>query len=93
MDAWDCGFGKTASVWNVPGKYGPHGELYFFLIEVEPLVLTKAMEFRPLAAAEILKACALIGLHLLAEEDASVSRGSLSPDFGDMWRYGCPKKS
>ena len=24
---------RTASVeWNVPGKYGPHGELFFFLV-------------------------------------------------------------
>ena len=27
----------------------------------------------------------------MAEETASVSSGSLSPDFGDTWRYGCPK--
>ena len=25
---------RTASIkWNVPGKYGPHGELLFFLIQ------------------------------------------------------------
>ena len=28
---------RTASVeWNVPGKYGPHGELFFFLSQKEP---------------------------------------------------------
>ena len=28
---------RTASMeWNVPGKYGPHGELFFFLIQKEP---------------------------------------------------------
>ena len=28
---------RTASVeWNVSGKYGPHGELFFFLIQKEP---------------------------------------------------------
>ena len=28
---------RTASVgWNVPGKYGPHGGLFFFLIQKEP---------------------------------------------------------
>ena len=28
---------RTASMeWNVPGKYGPHGELFFFLIKKEP---------------------------------------------------------
>ena len=31
--------------------------------------------------AKTLKACALIGLHLMAEEHASVSCGSLSPDW------------
>ena len=30
---------RTASThWNVPGKYGPHGELFFFLIQKEPMV-------------------------------------------------------
>ena len=28
---------RTASMeWNVPGKYGPHGELFFFLMQKEP---------------------------------------------------------
>ena len=30
-DQWDSVCSRTASVeWNVPGKYGPHGELFFF---------------------------------------------------------------
>ena len=38
------GFGplclRTPSVeWNVPGKYGPHGELFFFLIQTEPATM------------------------------------------------------
>ena len=37
----------TASVWNVPVKYGPHGELFFFLIKKEPFALTKAVDIRP----------------------------------------------
>ena len=41
-------------------------------------------------SAETLKACALIGLHLLEPEDEA-SSGSQSPDLGDMWRYGCPR--
>ena len=28
----------------------------------------------------------------MAAESASGSSGSQSPDLGDMWRYGCPKK-
>ena len=27
----------------------------------------------------------------LADENASISCGSMSPDLGEMWRYGCPK--
>ena len=28
---------RTASMeWNVPGKYGPQGELFYFLIQKEP---------------------------------------------------------
>ena len=25
--------------WNVPGKYGPHGELFFFLFQKEPAIV------------------------------------------------------
>ena len=62
LDPWDVvGLRTTASVWHVPEKYGPHGELFF-------LIKTKAVEFRPCVTAETLKACALIGLHMVAEE-------------------------
>ena len=34
LDAWDSVRLRTASTqWNVPGRYGPHGELFFFLVE------------------------------------------------------------
>ena len=45
----------------------------------------------PFASAKKPKACALIGLHLLAAEGEAGSSGSQSPDLGDMWRHGCPK--
>ena len=45
----------------------------------------------PFVSAETLKACALIGLHLLAAEGEYGLSGSQSRDLGDMWRYGCPK--
>ena len=90
-DPWDVvGLRTTSSVWNVPGKYGPHGELFFFLIK-EPFALTQAVQFKPFVPAETLEACALIGLHLLAAGEAR-SSGSQCLDFGDMWRYGCPEK-
>ena len=37
LDPWDVvEMRMTASSWNVPSKYGPHGELFFFLIKKEP---------------------------------------------------------
>ena len=40
LDPWDSVCLRTASVeWNVPGKYGPHGELFFFLIQKEPATM------------------------------------------------------
>ena len=37
LDPWDSVRLRTASmVWIWPGKYGPHGELLFFLIQQEP---------------------------------------------------------
>ena len=55
------------------------------------MALTKAVPFKPRVSAETLKACTLIGLHLLAAEDEAGSSGSQFPDLGGMWRYGCPK--
>ena len=54
--------------WNVPGKYGPHGEIFFFLIQKEPatvLVSGTLSPFinadirAPLFSADVLKKCAL----------------------------------
>ena len=37
LDAWDSVRRRTASTqWNIPKKYGPHGELLFFLIQEKP---------------------------------------------------------
>ena len=37
---------RTASMeWNVPGKYGPHGELVFFLIQKEPATVPDGETF------------------------------------------------
>ena len=70
-------------------KYGPYSDLFFFLIK-EPFALTQAVQFKPFVPAETLKACALIGLHLMAAGEVG-SSGSQSPDVGDMGRHGCPK--
>ena len=44
-----------------------------------------------LVSAETLKACALIGLHLLAADYEVRSSGGQSRDLGDVWNNGCPK--
>ena len=69
---------RTASMeWNVPGKCGPHGELFFFLIQEEPATVPVSETFSPfvnadirtsLFSADVLKKSALLGTHLLAEE-------------------------
>ena len=72
LDPWDSACLRTASTfWNVPGKYGPHGELFFFLIKKEPVVASDDVSSNPFVSAETLKACALMGLSLLAAEGAS----------------------
>ena len=65
LDPWDVASLRTSSsCWNVPGKYGPHSELFFFLIRKESVALTQAVPFEPFVSSETLNACALIGLHL-----------------------------
>ena len=75
----------------MPGKYGPHGELFFFLIQQEPAMVSGGKNFNPffnadirtsLFSAGVLKKCALIALHLIAEEGRD-AEGCQTPDFGD----------
>ena len=74
LDAWDVVFLRTAaSVWNVAKKYGPYGELFFFLIKNEPVFDREAVDFGSCVPAEALKACALIGLHMIGDEVTSLS--------------------
>ena len=84
LDPWDVLRLRTSSsYWNVPGKYGPHSELFFFLVKKELVAFTKAVPFKPVVPAETLKACALIGSTLLAAEGEAGSSGSQYPDLGD----------
>ena len=48
------------------------------------------MEFRPRVTAETLKAGALIGLHMIAEE-ATSSRGGSSPELGGFTGLSGPR--
>ena len=61
-----------------------------FLSKKEPMVLSELVEFESCFSAETVKACALIGLHMMAEENALRSDRDSSPDLRDMWKYGCP---
>ena len=84
---------RTASTcWNVPVKYGPHGDLFFFLTQKEPVVASNEVLPNPFVSAETFEACALVGPHSLAAEGEEGSSGSQSPDLGDAWRYRCPKQ-
>ena len=77
---------RTVSTqWNVPGKYGPCGELFFFLLKKEPRVFSELVRFGPSISAEKVKACALIGLHIMAEENSwrSDSGSSVSSSSWD----------
>ena len=48
LDAWDSVRPRTTSTqWNVPGRYGLHGELFFFLLEKEPMVLREPSRLGP----------------------------------------------
>ena len=76
MDGWadldptDSVCLRTASTeWNVPGTYGPHGELFFFPIQREPAMVSGSETFSSifnadistsLFSADVLKKCALI---------------------------------
>ena len=61
LDSWDSVRLRTASTyWNIPGKYGPHGELFFFLVKKEPVASNDVLS-NFFVSAETLKACAHIG--------------------------------
>ena len=86
-------------VWNVLGKYGPHGELFFFLVQKELATVPVGGTFSPFYNADIrislfcydlLKKCALFALHVIAEEGIDGDEYYV-PGLGDEWKMGCPK--
>ena len=75
----------------MPGKHGPHGELFFFLIQKEPAAMPGSETSSPFFtadirtssfSAEVLKKCALIGMHLRAEEERGGKGVGQTPDLG-----------
>ena len=70
LDARDSVRPRTTSTqWNVRGRYGPYGELFFFLLK-KATVLRELVRFGPSIPVEAVKACALVGLHMMAKEDS-----------------------
>ena len=62
----------------------------FFLWKKEPMVLSELVEFGPCFLAETVKACALICLHMMAEENRIllltwVKCGSMAAQKGPVW--------
>ena len=48
LDAGDSVLRRTTCTqWNVPRRYGPYGELLFFLLEHEPMVLRELIRRAP----------------------------------------------
>ena len=54
LNPMDSVCSRAASMeWNVPGKYGPHGQLFFFLIQKEPAMVSGSETFSPFINADI----------------------------------------
>ena len=57
------------------------------------MVLSELVEFGPGFSAETVKACALIGLHMMAEENALRSDRDSSPDLRSDVEVWLPEES
>ena len=97
---WTVSLRTASTEWNVPGKYRPHGELFFFLIQKETAIVPNSeavcpffhADIRtPFFTAEVLKKCAPIALHIVAEDGEGGEDGCHAPDLGDERKVGCPK--
>ena len=75
-------------------------ELFFFLVKKKPTLLPDGENFSPfvnadicthLFSADVVKKCALIALHLIAEEGRDGEDGCHAPGRGDEWKVGCPQ--
>ena len=54
LDSMESACSRTASMeWTVSGKYGPHGELFFFLFEKEMATMPDSETFSPCINADI----------------------------------------
>ena len=54
LDSMDSVCSRTASMeWHVPGEYGPHGELFFSLIQKDPVTVPVSETLSPFFTAAI----------------------------------------
>ena len=89
-----CVYGQPPRIGMFRGRFGPHGELFFVLLLKKDLtILNELIEFGPCVSADRVKACALIGLHMMAEENALRADGDSSPEPGDNVEVWLSKKS
>ena len=59
---------KNSAQWNVPGRYGPYGELFFFLLEKEPMVLRELVRVGP--ASQLKQSKHVPWLLMMAEKNS-----------------------
>ena len=81
LDPWDSVRLRTASTLSRCSRevWAAWRALFFFLIK-EPVAVSNEVPYKPFVSAETLKACALVGLYLLAAESEEGSSGSQSSD-------------
>ena len=89
LDPWDVvGLRTTSQLLECPEEVWSAWRA-LLLCKQELAVVREAVDFGPCVSAEALKACALIGLHMIAEEVASLSLDGHSPEWGgnvEVWR-------
>ena len=83
------------------GKYGPHGELFFFLFQKEPATVPVSETFSPFinadirtpfSSADVLKKCALTRpTRNCGRRKRRVMDGIASLLLGDEWKMGFRK--
>ena len=101
LDPMDSVCLRTAStVRNVPGKYGPPGELFFFLIQKEPAAVPGSETFSPFFNADIRTPSSLLmssrsarlsHLHLLAEEGKDGEDGGHAAALGTNGKWAAQR--
>ena len=70
LDAWDCASTQNLHAMEFPREIRGHMASFFFLLKKEPMVLRELVRFGPSIPVEPVKACPLVGLHMMAEEDS-----------------------